>query len=100
MARPTAIQTPLERATSKTFRLIAPPEISSTCFVKTQTAGSAQTTIAPKAIPKTTKSQRLPEEAKVSPITVPAGIKPPLIPVKKRIKPKNAYTKPTQILII
>lgn len=54
-ANPIAIAVPIERNKSKTFLLIVPPETCSTCSLKTQTAGSAQTMIEPKIKPTITK---------------------------------------------
>ena len=47
-ASPIAKDVPTERKIKRYFLLIVPPETLSTCSLKTQTAGSAQTINAPK----------------------------------------------------
>ena len=51
IVRPIAIAAPIERKININFRFIVPPLNDSTCSVKTQTAGSAQTTTAPRTNP-------------------------------------------------
>ena len=55
MESPIAIAVPTERKIKSIFLLIVPPLTCSTCSLKTQTAGSAQTIIAPRASPVPTK---------------------------------------------
>ena len=48
---PIASAVPTDKNSSKNFRLIVPPLTPSTCSLKTHTAGSAQTMIAPRRKP-------------------------------------------------
>ena len=100
-----AMAVPTERKISSIFRLIVPPETLSTCSLKTQTAGSAQTIIAPRASPVPIRStyQKPPSLTALAPNAcpraAPACEKPPFTPIKKIVKPKKAYIKPITIRV-
>ena len=90
---PIAIAVPTDKKTRRTFRLIVPPLTASTCSLKTQTAGSAQTIIAPSKSPVVIKMkyQTPPFLAtiypKVLPSISPACMNPPFTPVRNNKSP-------------
>ena len=67
---------------------MAPLDTSSTCLVRTATAGSALTMKKPMSIPMGTRSQLCPLVATVPPIHCPAGRKPTLTPHRNRTSPR------------
>ena len=97
---PIAIAVPTERKIKRNFLLIVPPETLSTCSLKTHTAGSAQTMIAPSKSPTTIKStnQKPPFAIaivpRIFPSSPPASENPPLTPVRKIVSPIKLYAKP------
>ena len=105
IARPIAAAAPTDKNINISLRFIVPPERFSTCSVKTQTAGSAQTTTAPSISPVAIKKnfQIPPNSAafapKIIPSLFPAGIKPPFTPIKKIDKPIKLHKSPAAIFI-
>ena len=85
---PIATAVPTERKIKRTLRLIVPPLTCSTCSLKTQTAGSAQTIIAPSESPVPIKS-RYPEPFDC---TMPIILKPILEDIHGKIAPEKNKT--------
>ena len=83
----------IERKTRSIFRLIVPPLTVSTCSLRHQTAGSAQTIIAPRRrLVNMSRKVQTPPFVKArapndSPRTLPVCINPPYTPVRKTVSP-------------
>ncbi len=97
-ARATESATPIPKQTPKTFPLISPSVTSSTCFLRTITAGSAETIKYPISAPIGTINQENFPAPKDSPSILATGMNPKLTADKKITSPKNVYIRPKQIL--
>ncbi len=99
MEMATETETPAERAMSMKRLLMCPPETSSTWLFSTHTAGSASTTMAPRAKPMGTRTQFSAAPPIVPPMTNPAGRNPPFTPVRKMTRPRKVYRSPLAIRV-
>ena len=94
MAMPTERATPMERACRMEVWEMEPIETSSTCLMRTWTAGSAATMKYPMSIPMGMRRKGRSPWAMEAPMSCPADMKPTFTPVRKHTRPTYVYTRP------